>query len=69
MRGPLYHADQMRRDPAHGDTGIGGWATALDAIRRYRPVCATLTGLAMAELDHPARTIRLTSSPHSGPPR
>jgi phenylacetate-CoA ligase len=41
--------------PVMVNTGIGGWATALDAIRRYRPVYAQLTGLAMAELDHLSR--------------
>jgi phenylacetate-CoA ligase len=57
MRGPLYHADQMcGAIPLMVDTGIGGWAAALDAIRRYRPVYATLTGLAMAELDHLSRS-------------
>jgi phenylacetate-CoA ligase len=38
------------------NTGIGGWATALDAIRRYRPVYAQLTGLALAELDRLSRS-------------
>ena len=57
MRGPLYHADQMvGAIPVMVNTGIGGWATALDAIRRYRPVYAQLTGLALAELDHLSRT-------------
>jgi len=57
MRGPLYHADQMvGAIPVLVNTGIGGWATALDAIRRYRPVYAQLTGLALAELDHLSRT-------------
>jgi phenylacetate-CoA ligase len=61
MRGPLYHADQMcGAIPLMVSTGIGGWATALDAIRRYRPVCATLTGLAMAELDHLSRSHDMT---------
>jgi phenylacetate-CoA ligase len=61
MRGPLYHADQMcGAIPLMVSTGIGGWATALDAIRRYRPVCATLTGLAMAELDHLSRSNDMT---------
>src|SRR5216684_3846491 len=35
---------------------IGVWPTALDAIRRYRPVYAQLTGLALAELEHLSRT-------------
>ncbi len=57
MRGPLYHADQMvGAIPLLVNTGIGGWATALEAIRRYRPVYAQLTGLALAELDHLSRT-------------
>jgi phenylacetate-CoA ligase len=57
MRGPLYHADQMcGAIPVMVNTGIGGWAAALDAIRRYRPVYAQLTGLAMAELDHLSRS-------------
>ena len=57
MRGPLYHADQMcGAIPVLVNTGIGGWATALDAIRRYRPVFGQLTGLALAELDHLSRT-------------
>ena len=57
MRGPLYHADQMvGAIPLMVNTGIGGWATALDAIRRYRPVYAQLTGLALAELDPLSRT-------------
>ena len=58
MRGPLYHADQLcGAIPLMVNTGIGGWASALDAIRRYRPVYATLTGLAMAELDHLSRSV------------
>ena len=57
MRGPMYHADQLcGAIPVMVNTGIGGWATAVDAIRRYRPVYAQLTALAMAELDHLART-------------
>src|SRR6266851_1756248 len=56
MRGQLYHADQMcGAIPVLVNTGIGGWATALDAIRRYRPAYAQLTGLAMVELDHLSR--------------
>jgi len=61
MRGPLYHAEQMcGAIPLMVSTGIGAWASALDAIRRYRPVCATLTGLAMAELDHLSRSTDMT---------
>jgi phenylacetate-CoA ligase len=61
MRGPLYHADHMcGAIPLMVSTGIGGWGSALDAIRRYRPVCATLTGLAMAELDHLSRSNDMT---------
>jgi len=61
MRGPLYHADQMcGAIPLMVNTGVGGWATALDAIRRYRPVYATLTGLAVAELDHLSRSHDMT---------
>ncbi len=61
MRGPLYHADQLcGAIPLMVNTGIGGWATALDAIRRYRPVYATLTGLAMAELDRLSRDHDMT---------
>ena len=57
MRGPLYHGDQMcGAIPVMVNTAIGGWATALDAIRRYRPVYAQFTGLALAELDHLSRT-------------
>jgi phenylacetate-CoA ligase len=57
MRGPMYQADHLcGAIPVMVNTGIGGWATALDAIRRYRPVYAQLTALAMAELDHLART-------------
>jgi phenylacetate-CoA ligase len=57
MRGPLYHADQMcGAIPLMVNTGLGGWATALDAIRRYRPAYAQLTGLALAELDALSRT-------------
>jgi acyl-coenzyme A synthetase/AMP-(fatty) acid ligase len=61
MRGPLYHTDQMcGAIPVMVNTGIGGWATALDAIRRYRPVYATLTGLAVAELDDLSRSHDMT---------
>ena len=61
MRGPLYHADQMcGAIPLMVNTGLGGWATALDAIRRYRPVYAQLTGLALAELDPLSRTNDMT---------
>jgi phenylacetate-CoA ligase len=61
MRGPLYHADQMcGAVPVLVNTGIGGWAAALDAIRRYRPVYAQLTGLAMVELDHLSRSNDMT---------
>jgi phenylacetate-CoA ligase len=57
MRGPMYHADQMcGAVPLHVNTGLGGWATALDAIRRYRPVYAQITGLALAELDPLSRS-------------
>jgi phenylacetate-CoA ligase len=56
MRGQLYHAEQMcGAVTVMVDTGIGGWAKALDAIRRYRPVWGQLTGLAAAELDHLSR--------------
>ena len=58
MRGPLIDADEMfGAIPMMVNTGVGGWATALDAIRRYRPVAyGTLTGLPVAELDHLSRT-------------
>jgi phenylacetate-CoA ligase len=57
MRGPLYHADHMcGAIPLMVDTGIGGWAAAVDAIRRYRPAYAVLTSLALAELDHLSRS-------------
>ena len=57
MRGPLYHADQLcGAIPLMVNTGLGGWTTALDAIRRYRPAYAQLTGLALAELDPLSRT-------------
>jgi phenylacetate-CoA ligase len=53
IRGQLYHADQLcGAIPLMVDTGIGAWREAVEAIRRYRPVYATLTGLAMPELDH-----------------
>jgi phenylacetate-CoA ligase len=53
IRGQLYHADQLcGAIPLMVDTGIGAWREAVDAIRRYRPVYATLTGLALPELDH-----------------
>jgi phenylacetate-CoA ligase len=61
MRGQLYHAEQMcGAIPLMVSTGIGGWAGALDAIRRYRPVYAQLTGLAMVELDHLSRSNDMT---------
>jgi len=57
MRGPLYHADHMcGAIPLMVDTGIGGWAAAVDAIHRYRPAYAVLTSLALAELDHLSRS-------------
>jgi phenylacetate-CoA ligase len=57
VRGPLYHADHLcGAIPVLVNTAIGGWAGALDAIRRYRPVYAQLTGMALAELDHLARS-------------
>lgn len=57
MRGPMYHADHLcGAVPVFVNTAIGGWAGAVDAIRRYRPVYAQITGLAMVELDHVART-------------
>jgi phenylacetate-CoA ligase len=57
MRGPMYHADHLcGAVPVFVNTAIGGWAGAVDAIRRYRPVYAQITGLAMAELEHVART-------------
>lgn len=56
MRGQLYHAEQRcGAIPLFFNTGIGGWAGALEAIRTYRPVYAQLTGLAMAELEHLSR--------------
>jgi phenylacetate-CoA ligase len=56
MRGPMYHADHLcGAIPVFANTGPGGWTAALDAIRRYRPVFAQLTGIALAELDHIAR--------------
>jgi phenylacetate-CoA ligase len=56
MRGPLYHAEQMiGAVPLMIDTGIGGWADAVQAIRDYQPVYATLTGLAVVELEHLSR--------------
>jgi phenylacetate-CoA ligase len=61
MRGPLYHADQMcGAIPVLVNTGIGGWATALEAIRRYRPTYAQLTGLGLVELDHLSRSNDMT---------
>lgn len=56
MRGPLYHAEQMiGAVPLMVDTGIGAWADAMGAIREHRPVYATLTGLALVELEHLSR--------------
>jgi phenylacetate-CoA ligase len=59
-RGQLYHADQMcGAIPLMVDTGIGAWPEAVEAILKYRPVYATLTGLALPELDHLSRTVDL----------
>ena len=53
IRGQLYHAEQMcGAIPLMVETGIGAWRDAVEAIREYRPVYATLTGLALPELDH-----------------
>ena len=57
MRGAMYHADHLLGAiPVMVNTAIGGWASAVDAIRRYRPVYAQLTALSLAELEHVART-------------
>jgi phenylacetate-CoA ligase len=57
IRGQLYHADQIcGAVPLMVDTGIGAWPEAVEAILQYRPVYATLTGLAMPELDHLSKT-------------
>jgi phenylacetate-CoA ligase len=57
MRGAMYHADHLLGAiPVMVNTAIGGWASAVDAIRRYRPVYAQLTALSVAELEHVART-------------
>jgi phenylacetate-CoA ligase len=58
VRGQLYHADQLcGAVPLMIDTGIGAWPEAVQAILRYRPVYATLTGLALPELDHLSKSV------------
>jgi phenylacetate-CoA ligase len=58
VRGQLYHADQIcGAVPLMIDTGIGAWPEAVQAILRYRPVYATLTGLALPELDHLSKSV------------
>jgi phenylacetate-CoA ligase len=53
IRGQLYHAEQLiGAIPLMVSTGIGSWTEAVEAIRKYRPAYATLTGLALAELEH-----------------
>jgi phenylacetate-CoA ligase len=53
IRGQLYHAEQLiGAIPLMVSTGIGAWREAVEAIRKYRPVYGTLTGLALAELEH-----------------
>jgi phenylacetate-CoA ligase len=57
MRGAMYHADHLLGAiPVMVNTAIGGWASAVEAIRRYRPVYVQLTALSVAELEHVART-------------
>jgi phenylacetate-CoA ligase len=58
IRGQLYHSDQLcGAIPLMVSTGIGAWKEAIEAIKQYRPVYATLTGLALAELDHLAHEV------------
>jgi len=53
IRGQLYHAEQLiGAIPLMVSTGIGAWKEAVGAIKKYRPAYCTLTGLALAELEH-----------------